>query len=651
MLAGGPHSQTVAFTHRKNPAMKPKSFPLLGAALALALGGPLTPVADRAAAAPAPPAPAGDTTRQDMDVLTRGPVHEAFAETVSYNPTPGVTIQKAPPAAIEEVPPDQRPEGDNVAWISGYWAWDDETNDFLWISGVWRNLPPGRQWVPGYWNPLDNGYQWISGYWSSEESTVTDYLPEPPATLESGPSVAAPSRNHVWTPGYWAWRDERYGWTPGYWQLAQPNWLWVPAHYVWTPRGYIFVSGYWDYAVARRGVLFAPVYFHGGYYADPGYYYTPATVITIGLFLDHLFLRPGYGHYYYGDYYAPRYRDYGYFASYSYYGSRRGYDPILMHQYWRHRDDRNWLRTREQAFMSLRDNEALRPARTFRDLRARGDAQALALAEPLDRYAKDKHSPMKFKPLKDAERQQIVAQRQATREFGMKRKTLEAAAAATPGEGAKRTKPEKIELAASPLRGKSTAKFGKGEGPPKLPPVRQPVLKPEATESAVPGKPSGRSDEAPGRREITPSRKGEAPGAREPGDTGSRKDEAPGRREISPSRKGEAPGKPSPERIAPAPERRVVPKEEPRETPKVERRVEPKPEPREAPKVERRVEPRPEPREAPKVERRAAPQPESRVQPAPQPRREAAQPGSSGGGQRQQQPQKGKKNADDTERN
>lgn len=33
------------------------------------------------------------------------------------------------------LPPDQKPEGDDVAWIPGYWAWDDERNDFLWVSG------------------------------------------------------------------------------------------------------------------------------------------------------------------------------------------------------------------------------------------------------------------------------------------------------------------------------------------------------------------------------------------------------------------------------------------------------------------------------------------------------------------------------------
>ena len=86
-----------------------------------------------------------------VQVLTRGPVHEAFAETVTFDPEPGIVVPKAPPAAIEELPPDQKPEGANVAWVPGYWGWDDERSDFLWVSGIWRDLPPGRQWVPGYW--------------------------------------------------------------------------------------------------------------------------------------------------------------------------------------------------------------------------------------------------------------------------------------------------------------------------------------------------------------------------------------------------------------------------------------------------------------------------------------------------------------------
>jgi hypothetical protein len=118
-----------------------------------------------------------------VEVLTRGPVHEAFAETITFDPEPGVVVRKAPPAAIEELPPQQRPAGGNLAWIPGYWAWDDERTDFLWISGIWRALPPGRQWVPGYWAQSRQGFQWTSGYWADAAAIEIDYLPEPPATL------------------------------------------------------------------------------------------------------------------------------------------------------------------------------------------------------------------------------------------------------------------------------------------------------------------------------------------------------------------------------------------------------------------------------------------------------------------------------------
>ena len=91
-----------------------------------------------AIAAQVGPADAGE----GVQVLTRGPVHEAFAKTVTFDPEPGIVVPKAPPAAIEELPPDQRPEGANVMWIPGYWGWDDERSDFLWVSGVWRALPP-----------------------------------------------------------------------------------------------------------------------------------------------------------------------------------------------------------------------------------------------------------------------------------------------------------------------------------------------------------------------------------------------------------------------------------------------------------------------------------------------------------------------------
>src|SRR4029079_1874811 len=38
------------------------------------------------------------SSQPGVEVLTRGPVHEAFAETVTFDPQPGVVVPKAPPA-------------------------------------------------------------------------------------------------------------------------------------------------------------------------------------------------------------------------------------------------------------------------------------------------------------------------------------------------------------------------------------------------------------------------------------------------------------------------------------------------------------------------------------------------------------------------
>ena len=171
--------------------------------------------------------PASLRAEQGVQVLTRGPVHEAFAETVTFDPEPGIVVPKGPPAAIEELPPDQRLEGANVAWIPGYWAWDDERSDFLWVSGIWRNLPPGRQWVPGYWGQSGPGFQWTSGYWADAKVSEIEYLPEPPATVEAGPNKAAPSADQTWLPGSWVWQQNRYAWRPGFWATVQPDWVWT----------------------------------------------------------------------------------------------------------------------------------------------------------------------------------------------------------------------------------------------------------------------------------------------------------------------------------------------------------------------------------------------------------------------------------------
>src|SRR5258706_11576690 len=71
-----------------------------------------------------PDAPAGG-----VEVLARGPVHEAYAEPADHRPQPSPVLAKQPPDPIDELPPDQKPDGPNVQWIPGYWAWDEERSD------------------------------------------------------------------------------------------------------------------------------------------------------------------------------------------------------------------------------------------------------------------------------------------------------------------------------------------------------------------------------------------------------------------------------------------------------------------------------------------------------------------------------------------
>ena len=417
----------------------------------------------------AQPAP----TDAEQEVLTRGPVHEAFAETVTYDPEPGIVSPKAPPEPIEEIPPEQRLEGPNVAWIPGYWAWDDERSDFLWVSGIWRALPPGRQWVPGYWGKCEEGFQWTSGYWADAQDGEVEYLPEPPDSVEIGPNVAAPSPDDIWLPGNWVWHNSRYAWRPGYWAPVQPNWVWIPAHYVWTPGGYVFVGGYWDYAVGRRGVLFAPVYFAGGVYARPGFLYSPSIVIDPGIFASHLFWRPRYRHYYFGDYYAVSYHSAGYLPWFAINTGRFGYDPIFAHDCWLHRADRDWAHHQQVAFELRRDHEDARPPRTWAIQRtldvheAPGGGRGLPIALSLDELRKGKDSPLQFKPLDLSERKQFGQHGLEMQKFREERQKLEVKTGTIPSQSQiKALTTSKVKLPKTSIVAKSVTELGKDHAPP-----------------------------------------------------------------------------------------------------------------------------------------------------------------------------------------
>lgn len=499
----------------------------------------------------------GPPAAEGVEILTRGPVHEAFAETVTFDPEPGFVAPKTPPSAIEEIPPEQRPEGANVAWIPGYWAWDDERTDFLWVSGIWRALPPGRQWIPGYWAKSPQGTQWSAGYWADAKVTEVEYLSEPPATVEVGPNVEAPSVDHRWLPGCWLWQQNRYAWRPGYWAVGLSDWVWVPAHYIWTPRGYVCVGGYYDYSVARRGVLFAPVYFNASVYSRRGFFYSPVVVINPGVFATHLFLRPSYCHYYFGDYYASNYSSSGFSPWFSFHTSNFGYDPFYAHQSWHHRSDRQWDSRVAADFANRRDHEEARPPRTWTAQRedATSSDKSFAVAASFDELATSKEAPIRFQPLAKEERQQIAQRGQEFRTTRDERQKLEAAAI-LPATGAPigTVKPVKVKLPRTPITSQPVERLGND-------------VPPQAIEGPRP--------------DIKVEPKPRKPRAKSEGPTDLPKTTRPSPRPERPK------AAPMPPDALPKPERPKAAPLPPQPEPRPERpKVEPKPEPKEKPKRE-----------------------------------------------------------------
>jgi hypothetical protein len=343
-----------------------KRFLMFGLAAALASAGSL--IAQHNGEVEAQPQASGASADAGFETLTRGPVHEAFAEPVALNVSASVTAPQEPPEAIEEIPPETKPEG-NAEWMPGYWSWDDERDDYIWVSGVWRVAPHGQRWVPGYWTQASDGWRRVSGFWTSIETNEVAYLAEPPESQENGPTSEPPSAEHFWVPGCWIYRDARYAWRPGYWSQSYDNWLWVPHHYVWTPRGVVFVNGYWDAPLDRRGMLFAPVHFHRPIYRTAGFRYVPEVVVNIGGLHLHLFARPRYHHYYFGDYYADRYTSAGFYPWFAY-QSWGGYDPFYQYSWTRHgRHRRDWVESIHERHRWYRENERERPAHTFAEYR------------------------------------------------------------------------------------------------------------------------------------------------------------------------------------------------------------------------------------------------------------------------------------------
>lgn len=349
---------------------------------------------------------AAPTPGTGIEILTRGPVHEAFARSPEPITQGGNVVKPLPPDPIPELPPDQKPNRKNVQWIPGYWHWDEEQSTFLWVSGIWRVPPPGHVWIPGSWHTVHGGHQWVAGFWQStatptaSQSAPTSsaemrYLPPPPSNepQEAAAKIATPSDSPssdatFCVPGHWVWR-ERYVWQPGFWTDHRPGWVWVPAQYSWTPAGYLFVNGYWDYPLAERGMLFAPVRLAPAVAARTDFVFTPSHTVSQNGLIAALFIRRGCGNYFFGDYFdthytAAGYRDFGGTNSDSGFATVNRslriarVDPLWFAVRFQHRADATWSQDLMELYQARLRGELPRPPRSFaQQTRSSGESEKI----------------------------------------------------------------------------------------------------------------------------------------------------------------------------------------------------------------------------------------------------------------------------------
>jgi hypothetical protein len=79
----------------------------------------------------------------------------------------GISVGFPPP----ELPVYEQPicPGEGYLWTPGYWAWDDDDQDYYWVPGTWVLAPePGYLWTPGYWAWGGNAYFFHVGYWGPQ---------------------------------------------------------------------------------------------------------------------------------------------------------------------------------------------------------------------------------------------------------------------------------------------------------------------------------------------------------------------------------------------------------------------------------------------------------------------------------------------------
>ena len=75
----------------------------------------------------------------------------------------------------------------------------------------------------------------------------TTIITQAPPELQHEVVLAQPSTQHVWLPGFWTWRNDRYEWMAGHWELPpSSSSVWVAPRWERQGSAYKFYEGYWN---------------------------------------------------------------------------------------------------------------------------------------------------------------------------------------------------------------------------------------------------------------------------------------------------------------------------------------------------------------------------------------------------------------------
>lgn len=368
-------------------------------------------------------------TTAAFEVRLRGPIHEGFAQPAVLDATDLLLVSKRPPPALREFPPVIRPAAAATLWLPGYWGWDEEQRDFVWVSGVWRLPPPGMRWIPGYWSARDEQFAWTPGFWSPHEASRLSYRARPPAYPddEYKPSAGRPDRFYI--PGYWSTASQGFDWRRGHWSPFHTGWVWMPTRSMPTPVGSLLARGYWDYPLAQRGVLFAPVSPALG--PEKLGTFTPQMALDVGNLSEFLFVWPAYGHYCFGDYFggAARQRKIEpWFAA--------PLDPLYTYERWQRSSAQpGWQDSLVRQYRWRQKNAEFRPVRRLGEEPAAEAALTRELTVPLEHWFRTSGGPLPLTALSSEARTSAAQAADAIRRLADTRARVEVGATGESADG------------------------------------------------------------------------------------------------------------------------------------------------------------------------------------------------------------------------